>query len=440
MAGGVAGVAGQGQTYQVKFNNAFSLTDAYQFDIVNVSQVLSVGTGDLFLNSLSGNTFNIWQGQWFGQSPLFLGEASYVLTFGLLFGVPFAPYAMPLLTMNTKLYTGDGNGFAFSAINDPTLWNSRSDTGSGQVNVQNQESTQEIVQGLNIYQGQLAVFMRHSIQIWQVNADPAQYNRVQTLENTGTIAPLSAQGIGELDVIYLSDTGFRSLRVRDSSLNAVVTDVGSSVDSLVTDDLNALSIQNWPISLAIASCAVVEPQSNRYWCYLNGKIYVLSYFPASKIIAWSIYTCTYTDSFGNVLTFVPQKFLIFKGQVYVLAKSSNTDEVVLQYGGTNNNTFDKTQCIVETPWLDCKKPGHAKVARGMDVALTGTWDFAFGVDYVDESLTKVVGSLTHSSFDFGSIKVTGNGNFFKIRATSKADTNAATLSSLIYYFEEGKEG
>lgn len=411
-AGGTAGVAGQGQTYLVQFNNAFSVTDAYQFDIVTAAQTFSVGTGDLFAQSISGNTFNIWQGLWYNNL-----------------------YPVSLLTMDEKMYSPNGTGFSFSALDNPTLWNSQQDAGSGSIDTQNVESTPEPMRAFSVYQGFLSVFMRFSIQIWQVNADPTLYTRQQTLENIGTVAPLSPQGIGELDVIFLSDTGFRSLRVRDSSLNAFVTDVGSAVDSLVMADFIAIG----GASNAALSPAIVEPQSNRYWCFLNNKIYVLSYFPASKIVAWGIYNCTFNDPInGNGQTFTPQKMVIFQGQVYVLAQSQAGATVVLLYGGTNNNTYDQTVAQVETPWLDARSPGTVKTARGIDAGLSGSWTFGFGVDYIDESTTSDPTVYTQPTYDYKRIGVSGQGTHFRITASS-VGSGPCVLGTLLIHYEPGDE-
>lgn len=426
LSAGVTGIAGQGQTFLVQFNNAFSVTDAYQFDIVTAAQVFSVGTGDLFANSLAGNGFNIWQGLWY-DFPM--------NTFAFLYGRSFA---IPLIVMDEKLYTADGKGFTFSALDDCTLWNSQSDTGAGSIDIQKVENTQESPVGLAVYQGFIATLMRQSAITYQVNADPALYARQQTLVNTGTFAPLSPQGIGELDVIYLSDTGFRSLRVRDSSQNAFVTDVGSAVDSLVVADFQALTLNNYPLSKAIAACGIVEPTSNRYWCYLNGKIYVLSYFPSSKIVAWSTYTCTYNDPvFGNGQTFEPQKFLIYKGQVYCLAKSQSGALIVLQYGGAANNTYDQTVAQGTTPWLDGRTPGTLKTFEAIDAGLSGAWMFSFGVDYVDESVDADPSVYTSPTYDFKRIGVPGTGTHCRIGFQSSG-SGPSVLGQLLVFYQPGE--
>jgi hypothetical protein len=97
-----------------------------------------------------------------------------------------------------------------------------------------------------------------------------------------------------LEVLMLADSGIRSLRTRETTLNAFVVDIGSPIDSLVTALLATLTDAEKALS-----CSIVEPSSNRYWLFVPGhsgaagKIYVLSYFPSAQVIAWSTYDPTY---------------------------------------------------------------------------------------------------------------------------------------------------
>ena len=109
---------------------------------------------------------------------------------------------------------------------------------------------------------------------------------LQTLERTQHSVLMS---LGDLDVLFLSPTGIRSLRVRETTLNAYVNDLGSPIDSLVINDFvqgnNAQNAQ-----------AIVDPNTGRYWLFVPntsaangvGNIYVLSYYPSNKIRLISI--------------------------------------------------------------------------------------------------------------------------------------------------------
>ena len=137
-------------------------------------------------------------------------------------------------------------------------------------------------------QGRLVVLGRRHVQIWQTDADPANFANLQVLDNLGTLAPLSVHSLGQLDLIFLYDTGIRSLRTRAQDLNATPEDIGIAIDSLVQTKLDSCSADE-----KAAACGVVEPRTGLYWLFLKDTIYVLSYFPMSKITAWSTFDPTY---------------------------------------------------------------------------------------------------------------------------------------------------
>src|SRR3546814_10554479 len=68
----------------------------------------------------------------------------------------------------------------------------------------------------------LAIFARRAIQIEYVDPDPALNQQLQVLNNIGTVAPHSVVSFGDSDVFFLSESGVRSLRARDSSNSASV--------------------------------------------------------------------------------------------------------------------------------------------------------------------------------------------------------------------------
>lgn len=334
----------------------------------------------------------------------------------------------------SRQFLAFGSTFAFSAINNPAGWEQQN-TGAGSVNFESQYGNVDTVQAFSPYQGRLAVFGVYSIQIWTAPSDPTQFVRNQILQNIGTDAPFSVVPFGELDVFFRGLSGIRSLRVRDSSLNGYVTDIGSPIDGFLVPN-NAAARQ--------ASVGVLEPNDHRYWLYENGVIYTLSYFPTLKISAWSTYVPSYDlttvivpaggsnyDSTGRGLTLTltngvvyswtpganevaltvggvsyqaAASFLYSAGQTVSLQGVPNTSYTgslishvqttftpekfvvfngqvfvrdtsgnVFQYGGTNNQTFDYCVCTVETPWLDVKnKVSTKKQSTGIDAVTSGS--------------------------------------------------------------------
>ena len=337
-----------------------------------------------------------------------------------------------------KVYFTSGNQFSFSGVGDALHYETQ-DTGAGFIVIKDQYASPSDVIAIASYQGKLAVFCRWCIQLWNINADPSLYSIAQTLQNIGSMAPLSIQSVGDLDVLFLSDTGLRSLRVRDSSNNAYVVDLGSPIDDLILDDL----LIGGDNSLA---CAIIEPLTGRYWLHLKGTIYVLSYYPTLRITAWTTYLPTYADANGNQVSFTPEKFIVHQGRVFCLA----IDGKIFLYGGEDNITYDSCVCSVELPWLDNKTPYVQKTSELINVAMSGSWQVDVSMDVKTKNFTTVVdyetplqiqepSESTDSTFDEGSFGYSAIGTHFKFKAqTNPAWLDTATLSSLTLHYNEGQ--
>lgn len=401
-----------------------------------------------------------------------------------------------VMALGNKVYVASTNQFNFSAIDNATEWEDQ-DTGAGFIVARDQYASPSNVVALAPYQGRLAIFNRRSIQIYAVNADPAQYSQTQSLQNIGAIAKLSVQPVGELDVLFLSDTGVRSLRVRDSTLNAYVVDVGSAVDAYIQAAIIAAGA-----TASAAACGIVEPSSNRYWIYLNGKIYTLSLFPSLKIVAWSTYLPTYevtgSDLIGTIVgnttvynvtagnvyvwttgapgvlingtetlttsgrivaqgatisttigtvapvtttTFTPVKFLVYAGQVYCLA----SDGKVFLYGGADNNTYDGCVATIELPWLDGKEPHKVKLCEKISAAMAGEWQIEAGADPRGATPTQIAvpyitpavvapNAPNDSTFDNGSYAIQSlQGTHLKAKAYTKSTYTKVATFSAITF-------
>ena len=160
------------------------------------------------------------------------------------------------LTCKTKAHIGSASTLFFSGVNSPRKWG-ESGVGAGFINMSNSSGGAEILTGIDLYQGNLAAFSRRSVQIWSIDPDPANNRQGQVLLNTGAFGPGSVVSVGDIDIFYLSDSGVRSLRARDSSNAAVVNDVGTPIDSLVLADIlnktNSLANFSNPSTLNAAS-------------------------------------------------------------------------------------------------------------------------------------------------------------------------------------------
>jgi len=142
-----------------------------------------------------------------------------------------------------------------------------------------------------VYQNRLAIFARRSVQIWNVDPDPDLNSVYQLLLNVGAESAESIVGYGDQDIFFLSETGLRSLRARDSSNIASTSDVGVAIDQDFID-----YVREQPQNIVSRSKAVLESLDGRYLLALGSRIYVFSNFPGSRVSAWS----TYELSAGSV--------------------------------------------------------------------------------------------------------------------------------------------
>ena len=325
-------------------------------------------------------------------------------------------------TFRGKVYATVQGTLYFSDVNNPTRWTTtftnsagkKEDTFAGFESLSSQTGGADTLVTTAPYQGFLAVFARRSTQIWQVVAgDPSDNLPKQILDNVGSIAPRSAINFGEMDVFFLSDTGIRSLRARDSSNAAVVFDVGTAVDPLVINQINSLSEAN-----AIRACGVVEPREGRYMLALGGKIFVYSFFPASSISAWT----TYEPGFAV------EDWAVYGNQL--LCRSG--DEVYI-YGGVSGDVYDDSLAEVELSWLSADRPGNKKKFKGIDIGCEGGWTIFYSTDPTTDSYA-LAGSVQLSNFHLPNFRIGASGTHIGLKLTSN-DPKPARISSAVVHFD-----
>ena len=347
-----------------------------------------------------------------------------------------------VFTYNNKVYALGGPTIYFSAANLPTTWNDPNAAGNGYVTMINWWSTPEPIVCAQPFQGYLAFFSRWNIQIWSVATNPSSWQIVQQLPNAGVVAPLSARALGLLDVMFLSDTGFRSLRVRDYALTGFISDIGSPVDAFVTANMRANTAANNALA-----CSIVDPRTGNWWCYLNGTIYVLAYYPSNKIVAWSTYLPV--DSNGNAFTVT--SFAVYKGQVWAFGTDSSNNNAAWAFGGSNNNTYDSTVATVITPFYDAKSPAIDKQSEGFDLVLNAeypalasianhaTWTASFAMDAQPASpVLTTFYTGNQSTYDIDAITASDSGTHALIQLVTSG-TGPATLSAITWHYKIEQE-
>lgn len=319
--------------------------------------------------------------------------------------------ATALLTHRDKLYASYRSILGWSSIGAPTLW--QIGTGFGFKNMSNQSAGSEELTGLGRYQNLMAIFARRNIQIWYLDPDPLQNVQRQVLPNIGTFAPRSIISFGDVDVFFLADSGFRSLRARDSSNQSGVSDVGTPIDDFVLSHMKTLTEAQ-----RTAAVGVLEPVSGRYICSIGSKAFTFSYFDTARISAWSTY------DFG----FDVSDYVSLDGRVWARA-----GDTVYRLGGTDGTTYDSSEVEVDLPYIDGRALATFKDFTGIDIVCEGEWSVYVNTDPNNptaESKVAIVGSTTLTRDAIGMV---GHSPLVKLRLVSAAKGPAKLSKVVIHY-------
>ena len=315
------------------------------------------------------------------------------------------------LAAKSKMYAISDSLVHFSALNDPSEWNPPA-VGAGFIDMAAQAPEGGDVQTLVPYFNYHAVFLENNIQIWEFDVDELQNVQRQVLNNTGTIAPQSVVSFGSNDVFYLHYTGVRSLRARDTTTSAAVTDIGTAIDELIGKRITQDETD------ARNSIAVVNPSDGRYWLAIGETIYVFSYFPGSQVSAWS----TYSPGFR------PEHFTTLNGQVVV--RSGNN---VYLYGGRSGDEYDTCPVTAWLPYLDMEKAATRKHVLAVDFAAQGSWDVFVSSDHTRPDIFEYVGKSDGSTFSLQTMACRGVGTHISLKFVRSEATRGRLGGAAIHY-------
>lgn len=316
-----------------------------------------------------------------------------------------------------RVYSPAGSLVRYCKLADATDWtDSTVSSGAGFINISNEVDGAVRVYALAAYNGNTAIFARDVTVIFALNADAETNSIVQVLGNTGTIAPRAVVPYGS-DVDYLDETGIRSLRTRDVAAEAYASDVGSAIDPFVQDIFT--EVGEYTRSKA---CAVIEPIDGRFMLAIGPYVVILSYFPSSKIVAWS-----YIDFEDDITD------MIRVGRS-VQIRSGDT---IYAYGGASGSVYpdeDEFPILAETPFISAKDPASLKQLEGFDMAAENVWHIEILLDPNDPSGDRKVdaGYLDGTTYHLPAIKLIGESSHFAIRATCSAAGFASLSSTAVH--------
>ena len=327
-----------------------------------------------------------------------------------------------LFTYQGKGYMTEDSVFYFSALNDVSRWD-RQATGAGFIDASNNLGIRDDITGIGIYQGKVAIFTRNDVQVWNVDPDPSQNRLMQSIGNTGCIAPKSVTSFGSIDVFYLSDSGLRSLRARDASDAAFMADVGHPIDNFILEQFKTLTEEQ-----KAKAIGVIDPSDGRYWLCINNRIYVYSYFPGSSIAAWSTYDLGIEQDIEAIQ--------VLNGRIFVKTAGDDINNgFILVYGGINGHTYDDCLVEVELPYLDGSKPATYKSIKGIDATCEGEWVVNLGFDHTNPTSRDKIATLTQSTFALGKIEAVGIGTHIGPRLTSQFQGYVRLANFIVHYDE-----
>jgi hypothetical protein len=303
-------------------------------------------------------------------------------------------------------------------------------TGRGFINISTVDADSEKLTSLEVYYDKLAIFSTQATQIWAVDPDPLQNAFEQLLRGAGTTAPRSPLQYGSGDVLYLDPSGIRSLKAKDSSNSAAVSDIGSPVDPAVRGI--RLDPLKGTLNYADEAVSLLEPSVGRFWMIFPREILCLSYFPGPKITAWS--TLTLPELAGAEIDHA----VTCGGKIFLRDSADN----LWVYGGTDGKAYNNPGVEVRLPYHDSKKPGHKKEFQAFDATVNsadpplvnpGTWRVAVSYDYNNPDAEETIANIAVPTWNFGSHELQGYDSHFSLRFYNNDNLEATISNAAVHY-------
>lgn len=209
--------------------------------------------------------------------------------------LPFTP-GPALAKLNGRLWAPDDTGseIRFCSVQFGARdWTTPGDAGF--ISVLDHAMGDSSVNGLGVFNDNLAAIFSDSVQLWQTDEDPTKIAFVRALGGPGTSAVDSVVNVRG-DLFYFTRGGFRSLFTQ--TLTAQIDendDIGASVYDL-TENLDGLLAR-----------AVWSQRRGAYLCAFGEQVFVYRLSPQAKVEAWSTWTLDDT----------PVEYLVeFDGKLY----------------------------------------------------------------------------------------------------------------------------
>ena len=154
------------------------------------------------------------------------------------------------------------------------------------------------------------------------------------------------------------------------------------------------------------------------------RVFVLSYFPGSRVSAWTYHEHGFSIS----------DFAKLRNRLY--ARGSNT---IYLYGGDDDATYpddDERTDLVSLPFVTAQTPATVKQLTGFDIACTGEWQVDLLSNPNDDNQRSRIGKLTKTTYNRpnGRIPVPGRTSHMALDLTCTRGGNA-TISSITLHYD-----
>jgi hypothetical protein len=320
-------------------------------------------------------------------------------------------------TFKTKVYRTYGAGLYFSGVGNPAVEDPANTTnpGAGFIDMSLNDPEGEGLVAMEVYQNQMAVFARMVTQIWSLDPDPT-LDTLKQIIRIGVYAPHSVSQFTTGDILFLADSGVRSLRTITLTAIAGVNDVGSPIDPIWTDIIR--SDPSW----AYEAQSIIHPIRGAYWISYKDQIYVLSYYPAAHVTAWSHYTLTF-----QVAELLNVNNLLF---------ARGYDNVLYLYGGVSRTEHDSCKVVVRTPHLNIEGATVNKRIQSMDVMCQGAWSLSAGMLPNNTEAFELVANIQDNTYGMKSIPFAGYGTHIGLHLEHQAP-GPALLAAVNLNIQEG---
>ena len=324
----------------------------------------------------------------------------------------------------------------YSVLLDTTDFSGSS---SGLINLEQVVSGGEKIIGLTAHNNLLIIFTDHSIVLYANANDLGSITLSDVIKGVGCISRDSIQNIGT-DVIFLSNTGVRSLARTIQEKSAPVRDVSRNVrdqllDYVASEDLTKIRSVYFESD---AFYLITLPTSGFTYC-----------FDLRQFLQDGSARATVWDSIS------PKGLCATKNRRLLLGKTNG----IAQYTGYNDNSSTYIFSYY-TPYLDFGSPSVIKMLKKIGVVTVGAasttfdikWAFDYSTDYKSIQITTPSGDVAEygiaeyniaeysSSIFLENLKrqLSGNGNVVQIGVDAEVNGYPVSIQKLDIYAVTGR--